>query len=124
MLNFIDIHGAFDETNDEDVCDCKEPCEFKKPTKRKRSSFLATRFLRKVSLRVKKEVAYEQEYKCFYCHELLLPSYQIDHYISLWQGGSNDRSNLVATCCNCHFEKTAMENDRRSHYFRPTRKTK
>lgn len=115
-MNGIDVHGAWDETASDDECYCVVSC-FKptvstnRPTKRKR-------FKRNVSVRQKKEVAYRQQYRCWFCKMLLLPSWQVDHFVPLWQGGSNASSNLVACCGNCHNEKTAIENDRRSPYFR------
>lgn len=113
-----DVFGAFDETNDDDS-DSNDTCTSNtQPLHNVTIYNQPIRIRRKVSVRQKKEVAYRQRYKCVYCGMLLQPSYQIDHYIPLWQGGSNFTSNLVATCGNCHNEKTAIENDRCSPYFR------
>ena len=37
-------------------------------------------------------------------------TFEVDHKIRLDLGGSNDVTNLVALCRECHGEKTAMEN--------------
>jgi 5-methylcytosine-specific restriction endonuclease McrA len=37
-------------------------------------------------------------------------TYEIDHHIPLFKGGSNDISNLIALCRNCHGKKTILEN--------------
>lgn len=51
---------------------------------------------------------------CFYCgaeigdSEWALQKH-IDHYIPKSKGGSNDRDNLVPTCCLCNLDKRDME---------------
>ena len=121
-MNGIEIHGAWDETASDDECCCHVPCV--QPTANNSQHKIPTRtcFKRNVSIRQKKEVAYRQQYRCWFCKMLLLPSWQVDHFVPLWQGGSNASSNLVACCGNCHNEKTAIENDRRSPYFRPSKR--
>jgi hypothetical protein len=42
--------------------------------------------------------------------EQLKAWFEVDHVKRLDQGGSNDISNLVALCRNCHGKKTSMEN--------------
>ena len=37
---------------------------------------------------------------------------QVDHIISLKDGGTNDRANLVASCKPCHSRKTAKHDGR------------
>lgn len=109
----IAVHGTFDDTNDD------SDCSIVLRTIEKRKPYSYCR--RNVSLRQKKVAAFKQRYKCLYCGHLLPPSYQVDHYIPLWQGGTNLQSNLVACCGNCHNEKTAIENDRVSPYFKKTK---
>ena len=58
----------------------------------------------------KKFVAANQNWTCGHCKEQLQAWYEIDHKIRLENGGSNDVSNLVALCRNCHGKKTALEN--------------
>ena len=65
--------------------------------------------LRKVSESTKKVVASNQKWRCFMCHKLLDYSYEIDHNVPLFLGGTNHISNLHALCRNCHGKKTIME---------------
>lgn len=70
----------------------------KKPTKRS------------VSETKKKYIASQQNWKCGNCKDQLNHTFEIDHKKRLEYGGTNDVSNLVALCRNCHGNKTAMEN--------------
>lgn len=65
---------------------------------------------RSVSETKKKYVASQQNWCCGQCKNQLTAWFEVDHTIRLENGGSNDVSNLVALCRNCHGEKTAMEN--------------
>jgi 5-methylcytosine-specific restriction protein A len=65
--------------------------------------------LRRVTERVKKRIAAAQRWKCAQCDAMLDATYQIDHRIPLWQGGSNEPDNLQALCPNCHATKTQAE---------------
>lgn len=65
---------------------------------------------RSVSETKKKYVASQQNWKCGDCGLTLNHTFEIDHIKRLEYGGSNDVSNLVALCRNCHGNKTAMEN--------------
>jgi 5-methylcytosine-specific restriction endonuclease McrA len=65
---------------------------------------------RSVSETKKKYIASKQNWKCKHCQEQLTAWFEVDHIKRLDQGGSNDASNLVALCRNCHGEKTSMEN--------------
>jgi hypothetical protein len=65
---------------------------------------------RSVSETKKKYVAYIQDWKCGQCGKKLTYTFEIDHKIRLEYGGSNDPTNLVALCRECHGQKTAMEN--------------
>jgi len=76
------------------------------PNKRKK---FKTQQLRKVSESTKKVVASNQQWKCFMCHNILDYSYEIDHNVPLFAGGTNHISNLHALCRNCHGKKTIME---------------
>jgi hypothetical protein len=61
---------------------------------------------RSVSDARKKVVAAGQGWSCAHCHETLEASYEVDHVIELQDGGTNDVSNLMALCRNCHGRKT------------------
>lgn len=65
---------------------------------------------RSVSETKKKYVASMQDWKCGDCREKLNAWFEVDHKTRLEYGGSNDVSNLVALCRNCHGKKTAFEN--------------
>ena len=65
---------------------------------------------RNVSSLTKKMVASNQEWKCGSCNQTLDYTYEIDHHIPLFKGGSNEVSNLIALCRNCHGKKTLLEN--------------
>ena len=64
---------------------------------------------RSVSGVVKKIVASNQQWKCGDCGITLDYSYEVDHKIPLFKGGSNHQDNLVALCRNCHGRKTILE---------------
>jgi 5-methylcytosine-specific restriction endonuclease McrA len=65
---------------------------------------------RNVTSLTKKMVASNQEWKCGSCNQMLDYTYEIDHHIPLFKGGSNEVSNLIALCRNCHGKKTLLEN--------------
>lgn len=65
---------------------------------------------RAVSETKKKYIASMQNWKCAECHNQLRHTFEVDHKVRLEQGGTNEVSNLVALCRECHGEKTAMEN--------------
>lgn len=65
---------------------------------------------RSVSETKKKYVAAQQNWRCRDCGDMLTAWFEVDHVHSLESGGTNDASNLVALCRNCHGKKTAFEN--------------
>jgi len=65
---------------------------------------------RSVSETKKKYVASMQNWKCGECSKQLNAWFEVDHKVRLEYGGSNEVSNLVALCRECHGKKTAMEN--------------
>jgi hypothetical protein len=65
---------------------------------------------RSVSETKKKYVASIQDWKCGQCSNKLTHTFEVDHKIRLEHGGSNDVTNLVALCRECHGQKTALEN--------------
>ena len=64
---------------------------------------------RSVSETKKKYVASIQKWKCGHCKKLLDASYEVDHILALYKGGTNELDNLVALCRNCHGMKTMKE---------------
>ena len=65
---------------------------------------------RSVSETKKKFVASNQNWRCGDCNKQLTAWYEVDHKIRLEHGGSNEVSNLVALCRDCHGKKTTIEN--------------
>jgi len=69
----------------------------------------STKEKRNVTGLMKKRVAASQGWKCEHCSSLLDETYEVDHRLALFNGGSNDMSNLVALCPGCHRKKTVDE---------------
>ena len=69
---------------------------------------------RSVSEATKKVVAARGKWRCYECDRLLASTYQIDHTLPLWEGGTNTMSNLRALCVSCHAAKTQLEGIRRA----------
>jgi hypothetical protein len=61
---------------------------------------------RNISQTIKKMVASNQKWHCTHCKNILDYTYEIDHIIPLYKGGSNEIYNLQALCRNCHGKKT------------------
>ena len=57
----------------------------------------------------KRYVAWDQQYKCIRCKELLPAAWEVDHIIPVSRGGTNELSNLNAYCPSCHSGKTWLE---------------
>jgi 5-methylcytosine-specific restriction enzyme A len=57
----------------------------------------------------KKVVAANQKWNCKMCNNILDASYEVDHINPLYNGGTNDISNLQALCRNCHGKKTIYD---------------
>jgi hypothetical protein len=71
------------------------------------------RVKRYISPYAKKLVAARQQWRCKICSRLLDASFEIDHIVPLFRGGSNDSSNLQALCRSpCHMQKSALEASR------------
>ena len=61
------------------------------------------RIKRRVSAGLKKRVAYRQHYVCKGCNKLLPPTYEVDHIVPLFKGGSNHEVNLQVSKSNAFF---------------------
>jgi len=67
---------------------------------------------RNVSSYRKKLVASKQEWRCGHCRQLLKATFHVDHIVPLFDScSSNDISNLVALCVECHAQKTMEERE-------------
>lgn len=50
--------------------------------------------------------------ECYYCaRKLRRTNFHVDHFKSLWLGGTNDRSNLVVACTGCNLRKGTLHGD-------------
>jgi 5-methylcytosine-specific restriction endonuclease McrA len=54
-------------------------------------------------------IAWLQRYRCKVCDVLLHYTFEVDHAKPLFEGGSNDESNLQALCAQCHRVKSVQE---------------
>jgi len=64
---------------------------------------------RNVTPLTKKIIASNQQWKCAICNNVMDYTYEIDHHVPLFKGGTNDMNNLMALCRNCHGKKTILE---------------
>ena len=69
----------------------------------------STKEKRNVTGLMKKKVAASQSWKCGNCAATLDETYEVDHKLALYKGGSNEPDNLVALCPHCHRKKTVEE---------------
>jgi hypothetical protein len=68
-----------------------------------------TKEKRNVTNLMKKKVAADQQWRCGTCRTTLDETFEVDHKVALFQGGTNDMTNLVALCPHCHRKKTMAE---------------
>uniref|UniRef100_A0A6C0EI20 HNH nuclease domain-containing protein n=1 Tax=viral metagenome TaxID=1070528 RepID=A0A6C0EI20_9ZZZZ len=61
---------------------------------------------RNITDSTKKYVASNQKWICYHCKQTLDHTYEIDHKLALYKGGTNNIDNLQALCRNCHGKKT------------------
>lgn len=58
---------------------------------------------------IKAQIIREQGGFCFYCPTKLRPSFiTLDHVLPASRGGKLDKTNVVAACRNCNFEKANL----------------
>ena len=65
---------------------------------------------KKISKDIRQQIAEKQENACGECKQTLTPYFELDHIIGLQFGGTDDESNLMALCRECHGEKSVTEN--------------
>ena len=68
---------------------------------------------KKISKVVRQQIAEKQQNTCGECKQLLSIHFQLDHVIALQFGGTDEESNLMALCCECHNIKSISENQHR-----------
>lgn len=107
------INYNFDQPNNTSLDDSfDEPIKAKKRTRNKKTTANGTRYKRSVSAKTKRMVAAKQGWKCgyyAYCKRMLDETFEVDHVIPLYKGGSNDMSNLMALDPICHRKKTRAD---------------
>lgn len=54
-------------------------------------------------------IAWAQGWRCRLCQDQLHYTFEVDHIHPLFDGGTNDESNLQAICAQCHRVKTQEE---------------
>jgi hypothetical protein len=64
---------------------------------------------KRVGERLRKVVAAEQLWRCQECQMLLNADFEVDHLTPVFEGGTNDQSNLRALCRNCHGKKSTKD---------------
>lgn len=65
---------------------------------------------RKISKDLRQKIADKQGNACGSCNLTLTSYFQIDHTVGLQFGGTDEESNLMALCCECHAMKSIAEN--------------
>ena len=65
---------------------------------------------KKISKGVRQKIAENQQNKCGECEQILTPFFHLDHIVGLQFGGTDEESNLMALCYECHTKKTMCEN--------------
>ena len=73
------------------------------------TNLISKKETRNVTGLMKKKVAANQKWQCGHCRNILDASFEVDHIIALFKGGTNQESNLIALCRNCHGNKTVNE---------------
>ena len=109
------LNKKIDELNDYTIKQKNYELSNQGQVSKRRGGEVPTRLIRKVTEQMKKYTASNQKWKCLKCGVLLDATYEVDHRISLEDGGSNDISNLQALCRNCHGKKTMMDNIKRKY---------
>ena len=65
---------------------------------------------KKINKVTRQSIADKQENTCGECKVPLSPYFELDHIIGLQFGGTDDESNLMALCRDCHAKKSITEN--------------
>ena len=68
---------------------------------------------RRLTQAQKKQVAARFKWTCAICRQVVDETFQIDHIVPLWGGGTDDDANLQLLCARDHAKKTYDENTRR-----------
>ena len=100
------------EKMQQDINNMKKEIQIiKKEKKAAEPAPIKSRDIRKqIKKETRQEIVSEQENTCGECKEDLSSCFQIDHIVGIQYGGTNDKSNLMALCCECHAKKSIAEN--------------
>ena len=71
-----------------------------------KKEYIKRKSYRNVTPLKKKVVASKQKWKCKICQNILDYTYEVDHIVPIYNGGSNEIENLQALCRSCHGKKT------------------
>ena len=61
------------------------------------------------SASIRLQIAWQQDWECNACGQKLHWTFEVDHVVPLFDGGSNDYTNLQALCVKCHKTKSMHE---------------
>jgi 5-methylcytosine-specific restriction endonuclease McrA len=65
---------------------------------------------KKINKDTRQRIAEQQKNRCGDCKLALTPYFELDHIIGLQFGGTDEESNLMALCRECHAKKSITEN--------------
>ena len=68
---------------------------------------------KKISKGIRQRIADKQQHKCGECEQKLPPFFHLDHIVGLQFDGTDEESNLMALCYECHTKKNICENQSR-----------
>lgn len=108
-LDFNDILKTFNHiyTSETDLDSIKsKKNKSRRNNKNDNINISKKKFKRNVTESKKKTVAAKQKWRCGLCGRMLDETYEVDHIIPLYQGGSNEIDNLMALDPICHRKKT------------------
>jgi 5-methylcytosine-specific restriction endonuclease McrA len=71
---------------------------------------IKTKGRKKINKDTRQKIADKQENACGECKMTLSPYFELDHIIGLQFGGTDEESNLMALCRECHGKKSIAEN--------------
>jgi predicted transport protein len=71
---------------------------------------IKTKSRKKINKDTRQSIADKQENACGECKITLSPYFELDHIIGLQFGGTDEESNLMALCRECHGKKSIREN--------------
>lgn len=81
------------------------------------SSHIGVKFKRKhIKKEYRQQISDKQENECGECKQKLSAYFQIDHITAIQFGGSDDETNLMALCCECHVKNLSQKTNVGNEY--------